>query len=60
MMILGVSGSPKKGGNTEYILDEALKVALERGFKTERFCARPSMLGTATIVVIAHEESHVR
>lgn len=36
MMILGVSGSPKKGGNTEYILDEALKVASERGFKTER------------------------
>jgi multimeric flavodoxin WrbA len=36
MMILGISGSPKKGGNTEYILDEALKVASERGFKTER------------------------
>jgi multimeric flavodoxin WrbA len=36
MMILGISGSPKKGGNTEYILDEALKVASERGFQTER------------------------
>jgi multimeric flavodoxin WrbA len=36
MMILGVSGSPRKGGNTEYILDEALKVASERGFKTQQ------------------------
>ncbi len=36
MMILGISGSPKKGGNTEYILEEALKVASERGFKTEQ------------------------
>jgi multimeric flavodoxin WrbA len=36
MMILGVSGSPKKGGNTEYILDDALKVASERGFKTQQ------------------------
>jgi multimeric flavodoxin WrbA len=36
MMVLGVSGSPKKGGNTEYILEEALKVASERGFKTEQ------------------------
>jgi multimeric flavodoxin WrbA len=36
MMILGISGSPRKGGNTEYILDEALKVASERGLKTER------------------------
>jgi len=35
MMILGISGSPTKGGNTEYILDEALRVASERGFKTE-------------------------
>jgi multimeric flavodoxin WrbA len=36
MLILGVSGSPKKEGNTEYILDEALKVASERGFKTQQ------------------------
>jgi multimeric flavodoxin WrbA len=36
MKILGVSGSPRKGGNAEYILDEALKVASERGFETQR------------------------
>ena len=36
MMILGISGSPTKEGNTEYILDEALRVASERGFKTKQ------------------------
>lgn len=36
MMIMGISGSPKKGGNTEYILNEALKAASERGYQTER------------------------
>jgi multimeric flavodoxin WrbA len=35
MMILGISGSPK-AGNTEYLLDAALKVCGERGFQTER------------------------
>lgn len=45
MMILGVSGSPKKGGNTEYILDEALKVASERGFKTERLLCSAHRVG---------------
>lgn len=44
-MILGVSGSPKKGGNTEYILDEALKVASERGFKTERLLCSALRVG---------------
>lgn len=44
-MILGVSGSPKKGGNTEYILDEALKVASERGFKTERLLCSAHRVG---------------
>jgi multimeric flavodoxin WrbA len=45
MMILGVSGSPKKGGNTEYILDEALKVASERGFKTQRLLCSALRVG---------------
>lgn len=44
-MILGVSGSPKKGGNTEYILDEALKVASERGFKTQRLLCSALRVG---------------
>lgn len=44
MLILGISGSPRKGGNTEYILDEALKVASERGFTTERLLCSALMV----------------
>ncbi|HSD58202.1 MAG TPA: flavodoxin family protein [Methanotrichaceae archaeon] len=36
MMVVGISGSPRKGGNTEFLLSEALGAALERGFQTER------------------------
>lgn len=36
MMVFGISGSPRKAGNTEFLLNEALAVASERGFKTER------------------------
>lgn len=36
MMIVGISGSPRKGGNTEILLDEALKTSAERGFQIER------------------------
>lgn len=33
---MGISGSPNREGNSEYILDICLKVAAERGFETER------------------------
>jgi multimeric flavodoxin WrbA len=36
MMVVGISGSPRKGGNTEFLLNEALGAALERGFEVER------------------------
>lgn len=36
MMVAGISGSPRKGGNTEFLLDEALKTSAERGLRTER------------------------
>lgn len=40
MMVVGISGSPRKGGNTEFLLNEALGVALERDFEVERlFCS---------------------
>jgi multimeric flavodoxin WrbA len=41
MMILGISGSPKNRGNTEFLLGQALKIATERGFRTEQLlCSR--------------------
>jgi len=44
MMVVGISGSPKKAGNTEFLLGEALAVAKERGFQTERLlCAEMSV-----------------
>ncbi|MGA9099189.1 MAG: NAD(P)H-dependent oxidoreductase [Methanotrichaceae archaeon] len=36
MTVVGISGSPRKGGNTEFLLDEALKTSTERGFQTDR------------------------
>ena len=36
MRIVGISGSPRKAGNTEFLLNEALAVASEYGFQTER------------------------
>ncbi len=35
-MVTGISGSPKKAGNTEFLLNEALSTAEERGFETVR------------------------
>ncbi|MDK2893143.1 flavodoxin family protein [Methanohalophilus sp.] len=35
MKVLGISGSPKSGGNTENMIEEALKIAQERGFETD-------------------------
>jgi len=34
--VIGISGSPRKAGNTEFLLNEGLSVAKERGFETER------------------------
>ncbi|AHF10468.1 flavodoxin family protein [Dehalobacter restrictus] len=36
MKVLGISGSPRKGGNTETLLDEALAGAHEAGAETEK------------------------
>jgi multimeric flavodoxin WrbA len=37
MRILGIIGSPRKNGNTEILMKEALKVASEAGYETEIF-----------------------
>lgn len=34
--IIGISGSPRKGGNTDLLLDEALKAARSKGAKTKK------------------------
>ncbi|HPT36804.1 MAG TPA: flavodoxin family protein [Methanothrix sp.] len=36
MMVVGICGSPRKAGNTEFLLNEALAVAKERGFDTDK------------------------
>jgi multimeric flavodoxin WrbA len=36
MQILGINGSPRTGGNTEILLDEALRGAASRGAATEK------------------------
>ncbi len=35
MKVLGISGSPRKGGNTDYLVQLALEVLAEKGFETE-------------------------
>jgi multimeric flavodoxin WrbA len=37
MRILGIVGSPRKNGNTEILMSEALKVARDAGMETEMF-----------------------
>lgn len=36
MKITGISGSPNAGGNNEKLIDHALNIAKEKGFKTEK------------------------
>jgi multimeric flavodoxin WrbA len=47
-LILGISGSPRSGGSTEYLLNEALSVAQERGFQVERLLCSKVMIGYCT------------
>jgi multimeric flavodoxin WrbA len=38
--VLGISSSPRKGGNTDLLLDEFLRGAAEAGGQTEKICLR--------------------
>jgi multimeric flavodoxin WrbA len=39
LKVLGIMGSPRAGGNTDHLLDEALKGAASRGAETEKIRA---------------------
>jgi len=46
MKVLGIYGSPRKGGNSDLLLDEALKGAQEAGAQVERvYCRKLKMTG---------------
>ena len=36
MKLLGINGSPRKGGNTDILLDKSLEAARDSGWKTEK------------------------
>ncbi|MBM3237452.1 flavodoxin family protein [Candidatus Poribacteria bacterium] len=40
MKVLGIAGSPRRGGNTDLLLDEALRGAKEAGAEVEKIYAR--------------------
>ena len=40
MKVLGIYGSPRKGGNSDILLDEVLETAAEAGAETERIYCR--------------------
>ena len=61
MKILGIAGSLKEGDDTEYLLDEVLKAASERGFLTESLSiAMSPILNTAQAAggTIATRDGH--
>jgi multimeric flavodoxin WrbA len=45
MRVVGVSGSPRNAGNSEYLLNEALKVVEERGFSTQKLLCSELSIG---------------
>ena len=45
---MGISGSPKRGGNAEHLLDQALRIATERGYRVERLLCSELEVGFCT------------
>ena len=43
--VLGVAGSPRRGGNTETLLDEVLRGAMDEGAETEKVILAQSNVG---------------
>jgi multimeric flavodoxin WrbA len=48
LTIVGISGSPKRGGNAEHLLDQALRIATDRGYRTERLLCSVLEMGFCT------------
>jgi multimeric flavodoxin WrbA len=48
MQILGISGSPRRGGNTEIIINEALSAAVSEGAKVTFICLSDYQLAPCT------------
>ncbi len=46
--IVGISGSPNRGGNAEHLLDQALRIATERGYRVERLLCSELEVGFCT------------
>jgi multimeric flavodoxin WrbA len=46
--IVGIFGSPNGGGTAEHLLDQALRIATERGFRAERLISSELEVGFCT------------
>jgi multimeric flavodoxin WrbA len=56
MRMLGIVGSPRKGGNTEILVREALKAASEEGWETEIFLASEKQVAPCKACGTCHKE----
>ncbi|AFV23388.1 NADPH-dependent FMN reductase [Methanolobus psychrophilus R15] len=48
MRILGISGSPKAGGNNDKLIEKVLNIALKRGFDTETVFISSALIAPCT------------
>jgi len=46
MMVLGIAGSPRRGGNTDLLLDEVLKGAASRGARVKKIILKDLNIAT--------------
>ena len=53
--VLILSGSPRKGGNSDLLCDEFMRGDEESGNKVEKIFIRDKKLGTVLLVIIARK-----
>jgi multimeric flavodoxin WrbA len=56
MLVVGIVGSPRKGGNTEILMKEALKVCQEEGLRTESFLLADLRIGPCNECMVCKNE----